>query len=286
MDLIYKIERMPEDDESLDAKDLEYKAGGKGSNTSIAAYRAQHKKPADKAKPRPIDPANVSDASSNANSIAKQMEGHYSVAVYLNTNVGEDDFGKTLRTRLRENGIDISGIGQVKGELTGTCAVFVSDFTGDSRDIGFPGANTNWTPSEQDSVRCLTGKDREIPDLIICHLETKVETVEAVLAAAAKHGVETLLNPSPPLMIESKHYANMTHLIVNKKEAAELSPTDKQELGTIAEYKEAARHFLDQGVKNVVITLGKEGAYYATNTIDGIVPAVSVPKVIDATGAG
>ncbi len=35
------------------------------------------------------------------------------------------------------------------------------------------------------------------PDLIVCHLEIKRQTIEKILATAAKNGVDALLNPSP-----------------------------------------------------------------------------------------
>ena len=201
--------------------------------------------------------------------------------------MGDDGFGQTLKTSLQKNGVDISGVRKFKNQMSGTCSVFVDAFTASSREIGFPGANTNWKPTEQDSVQCLTGKDNQIPHFIVCHLETKVETVEAILATASKHGVETLLNPSPVSNIESKHYKNITHLIVNETEAAELSPQDKEELERLEEYKEAAKYFLSQGVKNVVITVGEKGAYYASKTGDeGLVPAVEPVIIRDATGAG
>jgi ribokinase len=46
-----------------------------------------------------------------------------------------------------------------------------------------------------------------------------------------------------------------------------------------------AQEFLNWGVKNVVITLGAKGAYYANATGHGHCPAYKV-KVIDTTGAG
>ena len=41
MDVVFESERMP----ALDASSLADKPGGKGSNTAVAIYRAQHKKP-------------------------------------------------------------------------------------------------------------------------------------------------------------------------------------------------------------------------------------------------
>jgi fructokinase len=60
----------------------------------------------------------------------------------------------------------------------------------------------------------------------------------------------------------------------------ELSPL----LGT-EDAKEAAEKLLDRGVALVLVSLGPEGAFYATREFAGSVPAFEV-EVVDATGAG
>jgi ribokinase len=206
------------------------------------------------------------------------------VEVFLNTAIGDDAFGRQLKKNLQSNGIDVSGVRTFSNEMTGTCAVFVEELTGESRDIGYPGANTNWVPRYQDSVECLAGG--HTPDLIACHLETKRETIEKVLETAAKNGVDTLLNPSPVAYLLTTVYKNVTHLVVNEREAAELSGMYESELENLDGWKNAAKFFLDAGVKNFVITLGVKGAYYATEDSDGLVPAVKDVIVKDSTGAG
>ena len=60
----------------------------------------------------------------------------------------------------------------------------------------------------------------------------------------------------------------------------ELSPL----LGT-EDAEEAAEGLLERGVPLVLISLGPEGAFYATREFTGSVPAFEV-EVVDATGAG
>jgi 2-dehydro-3-deoxygluconokinase len=50
--------------------------------------------------------------------------------------------------------------------------------------------------------------------------------------------------------------------------------------------KDIAAYYLDKGVKLVVVKLGKEGAYVATQQENGIVPGVKVDRVVDTVGAG
>jgi ribokinase len=282
MDLVFEVERMPDNDESLAASSLVNKPGGKGSNTAIAIHRAQHEKPAAEGQvPVPIE-----NLTSSRNGFTSSSHTRRNVRVFLNTNVAQDQFGNQLRKSLKSNYIDDSGV-ETKGKdvRTGTCAVFVNATTKQSRDIPFHGANTDWMPSEPDSVTCLA--QGNVPDLIVCQLEIKRETIEEILSTATKHGVPTLFNPSPMAYILSDHYRNMTHLIVNRNEAAVLMGGKLEDLTTKESWENAAKEFLSWGAKNVVITLGEKGAYYATDIgVDGYVAAEKALSIRDTTGAG
>ena len=261
MDLVFQAERMPKLDESLDASSLVYKAGGKGSNTSVAIYRTQHTRPIEQR-------AHVASSEVRLNGVPAAGEGHsdedgdFEALVYMNTAVGDDGFGRKLKKELQQNGINTSGVRQRSGELTGTCAVFVEEFTGESRDIGFPGAYTNWTPRSWTSIECLA--DGKTPDLVVTHLENKWETIEKVLNLAGDSGVDTLLNPSPVSYLLSEVYKNVTHLLVNEKEAAQLSPREEEELTTIEAWRDAARYFLDLGLKRCFLCDTDRGWPYSS----------------------
>jgi ribokinase len=285
MDLVFEALHMPEPGESLDASSLVYKPGGKGSNTSVAIYRAQHNKPINKLSDKPVEKASATSNEMRVNGSAMNDEDEkIEVGVFLNTAIGDDAFGRQLKKNLQSNGVDVSGVQTFSNEMTGVCAVFVEEFTRESRDIGYPGANTKWVPRYQDSVKCLAGG--HTPDLIVCHLETKRETIEKILQIAAKNGVDTLLNPSPVAYLPTTIYKNVTHLVLNEREAAKLSGMYETELENLDGWENAAKFFLDAGVKNFVITLGAKGAYYATEDSDGLVPAVKDVIVKDSTGAG
>lgn len=155
--------------------------------------------------------------------------------------------------------------------------------SGESRNVGYQGANLKWKPRKEDSVECLAGG--EVPDLIICDLGTPREVVMQVLATASRNGVDTLLNAAPAHHLESAIYKHITHLLLNRNEAAMLSR--QSELSDLKAWENAAEYFIQLGVKNVVITLGKRGAYYATHQGErGVVEAVVNVKVMDTTGAG
>ena len=51
--------------------------------------------------------------------------------------------------------------------------------------------------------------------------------------------------------------------------------------------KQAANKFLQMGIKNVIITLGEKGAYFANNKESIVVPVANLTNpVVDTTGAG
>ncbi|MCY8582638.1 sugar kinase [Bacillus haynesii] len=50
--------------------------------------------------------------------------------------------------------------------------------------------------------------------------------------------------------------------------------------------EDIAKYYVMQGVKVIVIKLGKEGAYYRTPEKEGYVPGYQVEKVVDTVGAG
>lgn len=265
MDTVFETERMPDLGESMDAISLANYPGGKGANTAIATYRASHNKPTGNG--------------------AVQARENGEIRVFMNGAVGDDDFGVELRTKLEENGIDVSGVRTLAGEKSGTCAVIVDVDSGESRNIAYQGANLRWTPREPDSVECLAGGAK--PDLVVTHLGVRREPVEQVLETASKNGVDTILNPSPAVYLVSSTYQNVTHLLMNETESAMLSGRPIEVFDNPDVWKAAAQHFISLGVKNVVITLAAKGAYYATYTGDtGLVDAEKSVKVVDTTGAG
>ena len=61
----------------------------------------------------------------------------------------------------------------------------------------------------------------------------------------------------------------------------------KKNVESKTEIEEAAKNFLNKGVKNIVITLGSKGVYFANSSESYFLDAFNLKdKVIDTTGAG
>ncbi|KAK1047475.1 hypothetical protein LTR33_014966 [Friedmanniomyces endolithicus] len=208
----------------------------------------------------------------------------------MNGAVGDDAYGKTLLKKLEDHEIDTTGVHTFEGAQSGTCVVIVEKDTGESRNLGILGANGQYEPHEPERIECLAGKagkNGTKPDLIVTHLAVPRETVEQILETASNAGVDTILNPSAPLYLVSEVYPAVTHLIMNESEAAILTPKPYEAFKDPKTREECAKHFIDLGAKNVIITLGEKGAYYRTESGQkGHVAAEKNVRVRDTTGAG
>lgn len=244
-DLVTRLTRIPSAGETITANSFSTGSGGKGANQAVACARLSKY-----------------DTRSKAD-----------VHVRMIGCVGFDSFGQELIDGLNNDGVDTTGVELLEGEITGVSVIVVEEDTGENRIMFSPGANYSLTPERFIELPLPT------PDLIVLQMEIPLETVLQVLEIARKHAVDVLLNPAPALELPQAAYQAITHLVLNETEAALLSQSSSTDWGSIA------TKFRSDGVKNVVITLGAEGAFFATSEQSGRVSADKV-QVVDTTGAG
>lgn len=120
--------------------------------------------------------------------------------------------------------------------------------------------------------------------MLPAQMEINKEVVETMIETAGKAGIEFCLNAAPATPIGKRFYRHLTHLLLNESEAAMMSGRDRGEVNEET-WPIIAQEFLNRGAKNVVITLGAKGAFYANTTGTDHCPAFDV-KVEDTTGAG
>jgi ribokinase len=201
--------------------------------------------------------------------------------------VGSDEFGPPLMKGMQADGIDVSGVKVVKDQTTGVAVIIIEESTGENRILFNPGANFTLKPED---FKTLPSLGTPLPDLIIVQLEIPLDTVLQILKTAKQAGVDVLVNPAPAVKLPDEVYEAITHLIVNESEAAIL--TGRKTADVEAEgfdWNVVTGEFLAKGVKNVVVTLGAKGAFFASmhgNEKGTYVPAEKVSKVVDTTAAG
>jgi len=269
MDFTMATPRLPDVGGSLQAKEYSASPGGKGANAAVAAFRSVHKK------------ARHGDTAGQIH-LEYPYEGE-DIQIRMIGAVGQDGNGPLAVQNLKENGVDISGVKVLAGEMTGICFCMVDSYTGENRLLFTLGATATIEPEEFMTPESLG--NGVIPDLIISQLECRIRTVEQMIKTAGEAGIDVLLNAAPAAQILPETYQYLTHLIVNETEAAMLSGREVENV-VKETWLEIAEEFLFWKVKNVVITLGAQGAFYATaNGKNGHVPAEKV-TVLDVTGAG
>jgi ribokinase len=94
--------------------------------------------------------------------------------------------------------------------------------------------------------------------------------------------VPVVLNPSPMADISHEILQKVSYLVLNEVEAKGISGMDVVDIETA---RSAAKKILSTGTENVIITLGENGAVFASHSTSAHVPAIKV-KPIDTTAAG
>ena len=115
-------------------------------------------------------------------------------------------------------------------------------------------------------------------------LETPYEVTSYALQKAKETGSVTIFNPAPASNINEGDFKCMDYFTPNETEASFYL---KKNVESKTEIEEAAKNFLNKGVKNIIITLGSKGVYFANSSESFFLDAFNLKdKVIDTTGAG
>jgi ribokinase len=192
--------------------------------------------------------------------------------------LGPDPFGEMARTLYREEGIDTQYVFSTPNP-TGAAAILIDAAKGENAIIVVPGACFELTPVEVDQATALIASS----SIFIAQLELPLSTVEHGLKLAHSNGVPTILNPAPAAALPEAIYPLCDYLTPNETEAAALTGIPVTDL---ASAERAAIALLSRGVRNVILTLGAQGALIKNGTLTRRIPAVTAGTVVETTGAG
>ena len=191
--------------------------------------------------------------------------------------VGDDLFGPATIENFTKLGIDAGCVRITPGVSSGVAPIFV-DSAGQNRILVVMGANAKLTPAD---VAAAAGV-LSAADCIVLQLEVPLETVYHTLRFARENGIRSILNPAPGRKLDLAEIANADYLIPNETEAEVLSGLP---VSNLHEARACAVHLLRGGVRRLVITLGENGALYASDENVAHIPPHRVQPV-DTTGAG
>lgn len=192
--------------------------------------------------------------------------------------VGDDEFGRETLASLRTDGIDVTHVRVAPGATTGVAPIFVGA-DGENAILIVKGANSLLTSAD---VEAAVGVLLEC-DLILLQLEIPLEIVYATVAWARQNGRRVVLNPAPATAeLSFDHIASVDYFVPNQTELAILAgrPT-----GTVEQAAEAARALLERGMRQIIVTMGAQGALLVRPQSVIHIPALTV-KPEDTTGAG
>lgn len=186
-------------------------------------------------------------------------------------NIGSDSNGATMRSTLVAAGVNTDFLNVDASVASGTACVLVDD-EGMNMIVVAPGANLALSP---DFVRqSLMASSSAV---VLAQLEIPLSCV-----AVASESEYFILNPAPVCSIPPEILARCKVLTPNETELQGLT-------GILPQHPEdcisAAESLLDQGVENVVVTLGSRGSFWVSRTGSQHFPAAKVNPV-DTTAAG
>lgn len=193
--------------------------------------------------------------------------------------IGRDANGDQRLRDLEAEGIDCAGIEISATQPTGIALITVSD-EGQNTIVVVAGSNGELTP---DGVQRHEATLRAA-DVVVCQLESPWDAVHATLVLARRLGKTTVLNPAPATgPLPAEWMPLIDYLVPNEVEAAILAGLPvESESGA----RRAAMELQRAGARNVIVTLGSQGAYLLREAGDGAHFAAPEVQAVDTTGAG
>jgi len=148
---------------------------------------------------------------------------------------------------------------------------------GDNSIVVIPGANFDLLPKDI-ADDCFNGAD-----YILAQLESPMNTIEKTFRLAKEKGITTILNPAPASIL-SKELISCTDMLIPNETEFEvitgIKPVNEQDI------EKGVAILFESGIKEVLITLGKNGAYYLNDSGSRYRTSGYKVKAVDTTAAG
>lgn len=184
MDLVANVHTMPKVGETVIGSGFKQLPGGKGANQAVAIARLGGK----------------------ATMLGK---------------VGDDGFGQRMREALKNDGVDVGHVEEIKSCPTGVALITV-DEKAQNAIVVVPGANFHMTREDIDSHEELL---REAA-MVVLQMEIPLEVVQYALKKAKALGKYTILNPAPARHLNDEIIRYVDLLVPNETELEIVSGMD------------------------------------------------------------
>ena len=167
--------------------------------------------------------------------------------------IGYDLFGLQALEIYRSEKINTEFIFTDQKSPSGVALISVDSF-GENSIIVAPGASRSLSTED---INKAEEKIKEA-DIILMQLEVPIDTVEYAATIANRYGKKVILNPAPASTLSNSFLNNVHTILPNRIEAEMLSGIKVMDVESA---HRAAKAIGEKGIENVVITLGKDGAY-------------------------
>lgn len=198
--------------------------------------------------------------------------------VHFMAKLGKDMYSEMARQHLRRSPIRALTLLESVEQPTGNAVIYVVEQGGENTVAVCPGANKTLTRQDIDRLRPELAET----DLLLLQLENNADALHYALEQASEAGLMRVLNPAPYSPVVREWLPMIDIITPNQSEASQLSGiqiTDTRSAG------EAARQIVALGARQVIITLGAQGAVvYDGEQLQTIAPFPA--RVVDTTGAG
>ncbi|MFZ5671426.1 MAG: ribokinase [Pseudomonadota bacterium] len=191
--------------------------------------------------------------------------------------LGTDKLAGIATDLYAAEGVDTEFVTSQSARATGVGFIILND-KGENFIILDMGANELMDAKSVDMAEARIAES----DVVMTVLEVPTEAARRAMELGRRHGARTILNPAPARALPPEIFASVDYLTPNESELRILLglPADDPRSS-----RELAAELRRRGVRNVVVTLGRQGALILTDDLDVMVPAVPV-NVVDTTGAG
>jgi len=195
------------------------------------------------------------------------------------TKIGKDSYGEMALNLYKENNVKTDSVLIDNNNPTGVAGIMVDQYGNNAINI-VPGASGKITDQDIHSNLEIIKNSK----VFLTQLEIPHDVTINALKLAKENNCVTILNPAPAREIAENDFKLIDYFTPNETEAEYYL---NQKLDNDEDIKDAASKFLDKGVKNIIITLGEKGSYFANNEQNFFIKSHNLKeKVIDTTGAG
>ena len=238
VDIVTRVERLPQEGQTVFAERLETLPGGKGLNQAIAVAR----------------------------------QGGRAALV---ANAGDDPWGRLLLDSLLHAGVEVTAFQLIADDTTAAVLIQIP-VSGDSAVTVTRARRTLHSIEDIERASALLAR----ATVTIVQLELDLPVIELSIAGATGPVIGMLV-PSEPLPRNVLERFDL--LVVNAAEAAQIvgGVTPR----TVEAARRCAEALREMGPSSAVVTMGADGAAYASEEEVGFVAAPRV-DVVDTTGGG